>query len=165
MARRVGVVIALVLASAGGWAAPVAEAQERVPLDLTTALANTVVPPVVMTVDDQPVPAAVPYRRAGGWSLMTSLYVSTAAMQALDVHSTLQALDRGAVEANPLVGSLTGRKATFIALKAGVAVSTIMAARNMSKRNKVAAVATLVAINSAYAMVVRHNYRVARQLR
>jgi hypothetical protein len=69
------------------------------------------------------------------------------------------------VEANPLVGGLSGRKAAFIALKAGVAFSTIMAARNMSKRNKVAAVATLVAINSAYAMVVRHNYRVARQLR
>jgi hypothetical protein len=165
MARRVSVVIALVLAGAGLWAVPSAHAQERVPLDLAGAFANTVVPPLVLTVDDQAAPAQLPYRRSGRGSLMTSLYVSTAAMQALDVHSTLQALDRGAVEANPLVGGLSGRKAAFIALKAGVAFSTIMAARNMSKRNKVAAVATLVAINSAYAMVVRHNYRVARQLR
>jgi hypothetical protein len=96
---------------------------------------------------------------------MTSLYASTAVMQALDVHSTLRALDRGAVEANPLMTGAARNKAAFIALKAGVAFSTVMAARNMSKRNKVAAVLTLVAINSAYAMIVNHNYKVARGLR
>jgi hypothetical protein len=35
----------------------------------------------------------------------------------------------------------------------------------MAKRNKVAAIATLVAMNSAYAMIVQHNYRVAQRLR
>jgi ABC-type uncharacterized transport system permease subunit len=92
---------------------------------------------------------------------MTSLYASTAVMQALDVHSTMRALDRGAVEANPLMTGVTGNKAAFMALKAGVAVSTVVAARHMSKRNKVAAILTQVAINSAYAVVVRQNYRVA----
>jgi hypothetical protein len=86
-------------------------------------------------------------------------------MQALDVHSTLRALGRGGVEANPLMASATRNKTAFIALKAGVALSTVMAARNMSKRNKVAAIVTLVAINSAYAFVVNHNYRVARGAR
>ena len=97
--------------------------------------------------------------------MMTSLYVSTATMQALDVHSTLKAFSTGAVEANPLMTGVTKNPAAFIALKAGVAASTIMAARQMAKHNKVAAVVTLVAVNSVYAMVVSHNYRVANSLR
>ena len=40
-----------------------------------------------------------------------------------------------------------------------------LAAHNMARTNKVAAVATLIAINSAYAMIIDHNYRVARNLR
>jgi hypothetical protein len=46
-----------------------------------------------------------------------------------------------------------------------VATSTVLAARHMAKRNKVAAIATLIAVNSAYAMIVQHNYRVAQRLR
>lgn len=98
-------------------------------------------------------------------AILTSLYVSTAAMQALDVHSTLRALNQGAVEANPMMSPLTKNPAAFIAVKAGVAASTIFAARSLAKRNKVAAIVTLAAINSAYAMVVSHNFKVARQLR
>jgi hypothetical protein len=93
---------------------------------------------------------------------MLSLYASTAAMQMLDVHSTISALDNGAVEANPLMKNMAGNKAAFVALKAGVAVTTILATRNMAKRNKVAAIATLVAVNAAYAFVISHNYKVAR---
>jgi hypothetical protein len=102
------------------------------------------------------------YRRTGSSKLMTSLYASTVMMQALDVHSTLSALRSGATEANPLMDGVTGNHAMFVAVKAGVAASTILAARQISKRNKAAAVVTLVAINSAYALVVSHNYRVAR---
>jgi len=102
---------------------------------------------------------------SGGSRLLSSLLVSTVVMQALDVHSTYQALGRGAVEANPLMAGVTGNKGAFLATKAAVAVSTVLAARHMAKRNKVVAIATLVAINSAYAVVVDHNYRVARGLR
>lgn len=97
--------------------------------------------------------------------MLGSLYASTAIMQALDVHSTILALDRGAVEANPLMSGITKNKAVFIATKAAVATSMVFAARSMAKRNKVAAVITLVALNSAYAMVVQHNYKVARGLK
>lgn len=143
-------------------ASPVA-AQERIRLDLSTALSGTaVVPPVVMTVDQLPVAFNGEYPRQQPSTLMRSLYVSTAVMQALDVHSTLRALDNGAIENNPLMTQVSRNKTAFIALKAGVALSTVMAARHMSKRNKVAAALTLIAINSAYAMVVNHNYRVAR---
>jgi hypothetical protein len=98
-------------------------------------------------------------------AVMGSLYVSTAMLQALDVHSTLLGVSRGATEANPMMSGVTSRKAAFVAVKAGVAVSTILAAKQMSKKNKVAAAMTLIAINSVYAAVVSHNYKVARSLR
>ncbi len=97
--------------------------------------------------------------------LLSSLLASTVVMQALDVHSTYQALGRGAVEANPLMAGATRNRAAFIATKAAVAAATVLAVSRVGKRNKVAAIATLVAINSAYAFVVDHNYRVARGLR
>lgn len=102
------------------------------------------------------------YRRHRPSTLMTSLYASTAVMQALDVHSTLSAFRAGAREANPLMQGVTKNRAMFVAVKAGVAVSTIFAAKQLSKRNKVAAIATLIAINSASVIVVNHNYKVAR---
>jgi hypothetical protein len=103
--------------------------------------------------------------RDGRSRLLSSLLVSTVVMQALDVHSTYSALGRGAVEANPVMAGLAGNKAAFVATKAALATATVLAARHVGKRNKVAAIATLVAINSAYAFVVDHNYRVARSLR
>jgi hypothetical protein len=100
-----------------------------------------------------------------GTTLMVSLYATTATMQALDVHSTLRALDRGALEANPIMGRLVHNRPAFIATKAAVATGTILVARQVAKRNKIAAAVTLIAINSAYAYVAHHNYKVARQLR
>ena len=97
--------------------------------------------------------------------LLSSLLVSTVVMQALDVHSTYRALGQGAVEANPVMAGLAGNTAAFVATKAAVASATVLAARHMGKRHKVAAIVTLVAINSAYAAVIDHNYRVARRLR
>lgn len=164
MSRRLAVALSFVVAGLVG-PLPVA-AQERGPLDLSAAFtANAATPQVVVATDQRPVNFESTFQRQGRSPLMTSLYASTAVMQALDVHSTLLALDRGAVEANPLMSGATRNKAAFIAIKAGVAFSSVMAARNMSKRNKVAAVLTLVAVNSAYAMIVNHNYKVARGMR
>jgi hypothetical protein len=94
-----------------------------------------------------------------------SLYVTTAVTQALDIHSTLKALDRGGVEMNPLLSGLTGNKAAFIAVKSAVAAGSILAARRLAKRNKVAAIISMVAINAAYGLVAHHNYKVAGRLR
>lgn len=165
MSRRLRAALALFGALA--CVAPSAAAQDRLQLNLSSSIMNTVVPPVVLTSVGQlpSVSFNAEYRRPERSTLMTSLYASTAVMQALDVHSTLTAINRGAVEANPMMSSVTGNAGAFIALKAGVAFSTVMAARHMSKRNKVAAVATLIAVNSAYALVVSHNYRVAQRLR
>ena len=109
-----------------------------------------------------PVP---PAPRPRGSALLKSMYASSALLHALDVHSTMLALDRGGIEANPLMAGVTKNKAAFIATKAAVATGTILAARNLSRRNKVAAVLTLAAMNTAYAMIVQHNYKVARQLK
>lgn len=97
-------------------------------------------------------------------AMMISLYASTAVVQALDIHSTLAGLDKGAYEANPIMAPLTRNKAAFIGVKAAVAAGTILAAREMAKKNKVAAIVTLVAMNSLYAYVAHHNYRVANRL-
>ena len=84
-------------------------------------------------------------------------------MQGLDLHSTLKAFSAGAVEGNPIMSGVTKNRAAFIATKAAVAAVTILATRKIAKKNKVAAVITLIAVNSAYAMIVNHNYKLARR--
>lgn len=165
MPSRALVLSALAALAVGLSAVSPVAAQERRSLDLSTALAAAPTASMSAPVVDLAETMGSTRRRTMPSPLMNTLYVSTAAVQALDVHSTLLALRRGAVEANPLMTGATRHQAAFVALKAGIAISSVMAARNMSKRNKVAAVATLVAINSAYAMVIRHNYRVASRLR
>jgi hypothetical protein len=117
--------------------------------------------PATELVSLQPV---VPQRPKFGTSksLLNSLYATTALMQALDIHSTYRALNAGAIEGNPAMGRLTSNPGAFIATKAAVAAGSIWAANRIAKKNKVAAIVTLVAVNSAYAMIVSHNYRLAR---
>jgi hypothetical protein len=114
-----------------------------------------------------PDPVVQRYRRIGSADtpLLTSLYVATGITQALDIHSTLRALDRGGVESNPMLASLTKNKAAFVAVKAAVAAGSIVAARKLAKKNKVAAIVTMVAINTAYGLIAHHNYKVAGRLR
>jgi len=97
--------------------------------------------------------------------LMTSLYASTAIVQGLDVHSTMRALDAGAVERNPLMSYLTARPKAFVAVKSGTAVGLIYAGRRLAKRSKKQAAIAMIAVNSAYMFVAVHNYRVASRLR
>jgi hypothetical protein len=97
--------------------------------------------------------------------LLLSLYASNAALQALDVHSTLLGIKNGAVEGNRFMAALTSNAPLFIATKAGVSAATIYAVSRIAKQNRAAAVATLVGINSVYAMVAAHNYRIAHGLR
>jgi hypothetical protein len=172
MFRRLFAAVTFAMIALSPALAPTAHAQQlptpAFQLDLTTALNNVAESPAALAADQlsprqAPIFAPAPATRSRSSALLFSLYASTAAMQALDVHSTLRAFSNGAVEGNPLMAGVAGNKAAFMAVKATVAVSTILAARNMAKRNKVAAIATLVAVNAAYAFVVDHNYRVARR--
>ena len=98
-------------------------------------------------------------------ALLPALYVAQGALQAMDIHSTYSAIDRGAHEANPLMKNVVGNKGAMMAVKAGVAASTIWMAESMWKRgNRVGAIVTMIAANSVTGFVVAHNYKVAGQL-
>ena len=90
------------------------------------------------------------------------LYLSYATLQALDIHSTMRALDRGAVEANPLMKNLTASPASLVAVKAAGAAGVLYTTEQLWKKNPMAAVVFMVAANSGMAWVVQHNYRAGR---
>jgi len=94
---------------------------------------------------------------------MLPLYASFAVLQMLDAHSTTRALQHGGLEANPLMASIVGNTGAFYATKLATTTATIYIAERLWRKNRVAAILTMVAVNSAYAMVVRHNYGVAGQ--
>ena len=159
--------LAAVIAFVPGFVAE-ASAQERVDftvVDFTSTLLNSSTAPSVRLTDFEQFPAPVqPFAiRRTSTPLLKSMYATTAVMQALDLHSTLRAFKAGAVEANPLMAGITKNRIAFVATKAAVAASTMIAARQIAKRSKVGAVITMVAINSAYAMIVNHNYKLARR--
>jgi hypothetical protein len=93
---------------------------------------------------------------------LVPLYVSFASLQALDAHSTARALDRGAVEANPMMKGLAGNTAGMLAVKAAATAGVVYSAERIWKRNKTAALLFMVAANSAMGWVVQHNYRAVR---
>jgi hypothetical protein len=87
--------------------------------------------------------------------------VSFAALQALDVHSTLSVLDTGAGrEANPVAGAIVASPAKFVAVKAGVAAGIVLATDRLRKRNPKTALALMIGLNGAYAAIAAHNYSV-----
>lgn len=96
-------------------------------------------------------------RRPG---LLPALYVGTAALQAYDAYSTLTVLNRGGAEQNPLMKGVVKSPVAFVALKAGIATASIMAAERMWKsNNRVGAIVTMVASNGFMAYVAAHNAR------
>jgi hypothetical protein len=102
--------------------------------------------------------ASTPRRPAA----MLPLYMTFAALQVLDTHSTTKALGRGAVETNPLVRPFADNELGLIAVKAAGSAGVIFASEQLWKRNKTAAIAFMVATNAAMTWVVQHNYRAAR---
>jgi hypothetical protein len=104
--------------------------------------------------------AYVPQPKRPG--ILPALYVSLGAMQAWDTYTTNAALKAGAREANPAVASFAGNTGALIGAKAAATVGTIFFAERLWKKNKVAAVVMLAAINGATAAVSMHNMRNAR---
>ncbi len=96
---------------------------------------------------------------------LPALYASFGVLQALDFVSTRRGLSAGAHEANPLMRGVVSSGAGLMAAKAGVAAGSVFLSERMWKRNPAAALAMMVALNSAYAIVVAHNYNVVRGLK
>ena len=98
-------------------------------------------------------------------AVLPVLYVSFAALQAYDAHSTLTGLKNGAQEANPLARSIVGSPATFWTVKAATAGASIFVAEKLWKKNKVAAVVTMAVANGISAMVAARNASVLKRVR
>lgn len=97
---------------------------------------------------------------------LPALYAGSALLQGYDAYSTLNALNHGAAEANPLMKGITKSPMAFIGLKAGMTTMSIMAAERMWKNNnRLGAVLTMVASNSVMAMVAAHNASVLSKVR
>jgi uncharacterized protein DUF5658 len=131
-------------------AQPRAEAQDVAALDADAAQIP-VLTPHALAPERPSRPAPLP-----------ALYVGQCVLQAMDVHSTFEAVSLGAHEANPVMKGIAGNKGAMVAVKAAVAASTILMSEHLWKRgNRKAAIVSMIVVNSVTAMVVAHNYRVS----
>jgi hypothetical protein len=103
---------------------------------------------------EQAIATARPSRRA-----FTSLYAALVATQALDAHSTIRALNAGHKEANPLMRWATSNPVALIGFKSVATATTILIIERVRKKHPVRALFLVAAVDSAYAVVVAHNYR------
>jgi hypothetical protein len=95
-------------------------------------------------------------------ALLPAMYVSLGALQGLDLYTTTKGLSAGAREANPVMAGLVSSPAKAAAFKAATTAGTIYFAEKLWKKNPVAAIALVAAVNGVTAAVVVHNIRVAR---
>lgn len=86
--------------------------------------------------------------------------------EALDLHSTHQALSSGAGrEANPGMTAIVNRPVTAIAVKASASVFTIWLAHRLERRHPTAAKALLYTSAAAVSVIAARNYRIASSAR
>jgi hypothetical protein len=93
---------------------------------------------------------------------LPGLYASLAGLQVFDAVSTARGMKQGAREANPLMQGAVTNSAMFWSIKAATTALPMVMAEKMWKRNKVGAVAMMVAANSVAAIVAANNARVLR---
>lgn len=92
---------------------------------------------------------------------LVPLYLTFAGLQALDVHSTMRAVDAGARESNPMVRGTLGNPTGMFLMKSATAAGVVLITEKLWRRNRTAAVISMIALNSAYATIAAHNYRAA----
>jgi hypothetical protein len=93
--------------------------------------------------------------------LMPALYAGNIALQVMDTHSTFRALDAGMVESNPMMRWTTEHPVAFVSMKAAATATTILVAEKIRKKHPWRAALFMTGVNTAYALVVAHNYRAA----
>lgn len=94
--------------------------------------------------------------------LLLSLYGTLAGLNVLDVMSTRAAMERGAVELNPLMKDAIGDNAMSIGIKSATTLATILAIDKIGQRNRKAGIVVAVIANGVTAAIVAHNMRQAR---
>jgi hypothetical protein len=171
---RAGVTAAFLLV----WGTAPAAANDRVGdaavvkpgIDMTAAVTAAFVPtatvgPFVAAAQSQTL-LKVPAAKETGFSgtaVRRGLIASFAALQILDAHSTMKALNAGGREANPAMSAIASNSTALFAVKAGTAAATAYFVERLSKNHPKGAVVVMAVLNSAYAAVVAHNYRVSRR--
>ena len=150
-------VLATLLVAAPAFAAA-ADADARVPaLDLT-AVAAAAAAPAEQAPPNFTSTIEARLRRPGA---LPALYVASAALQGYDAYSTLTVLKNGGIEANPFMKSVVKQPVAFVALKAGVTATSILAAEKLWKNgNRVGAIGLMVASNAVMGFVAANNARV-----
>jgi hypothetical protein len=98
--------------------------------------------------------------------MLSTLYVSFAALQAYDAYSTSVGLRHGAVEANPMMSGIVGSTATLLAVKAAVTTTTFLVSERLWKQHRRGhAVAVMVISNGLMAAVAARNHAVLHEQR
>ena len=116
-------------------------------------------PTLATSVTDAAQPAPFPRR-----GVLMPLYASFVTLQALDLHSTLLAIHRGASEANPVMAGFADHPPALVAVKVGSAVGILFMAERVRRHSRVGAIVMMAALNTAYATVVVRNYHIAGRL-
>jgi hypothetical protein len=147
-----------VFAAALGTFNPAAAQEQPTPLPAAPVMTVPIEFHATPDVPVREVAVAMPRRP----NTLVPLYVSYATLQALDIHSTIRALDRGAAEANPLMKRVTASPVSLVAVKVATTAGVFYTTERMWKHNRVAAVVFMVGANSAMTWVVQHNYRAVR---
>jgi len=89
------------------------------------------------------------------------LYFSFAALQVADIHTTLRALDNGAVEVNPLLKGIASSPVKLTVVKvAGTAALFTASEALWRKGRKKTAIVLMIAGNVGMAAVVYRNYQI-----
>jgi hypothetical protein len=135
------------------------------PALLTDAAAEaTPEAPLAEAVQTRPVDMTIPGGDGAFASptLRRGMIVSFAALQVFDALSTRKALASGASEANPAMAGIARNSTALFAVKAGSAAATAFFVERLAKKHPRGATIVMAVLNTAYAAVVAHNYRVAR---
>jgi Domain of unknown function (DUF5658) len=99
-------------------------------------------------------------------AVLPGLYVSAAALQVYDGLSTMNGLNQGSVEANPLMKGIAGKSIALWAVKGGVTTVSIFAAERLWRQHRRAeAIAMMVAVNGVAVAVAARNASVTRAAR
>jgi hypothetical protein len=94
-------------------------------------------------------------------TLLPSLYVSLAGLNAYDAYSTLKGVARGASESNGVIGGAAGSSTAMWAIKGGVTAGSIVLSERLWRSGRRAqAIGMMVASNAVMAAVGAHNNRV-----
>ena len=151
-------VFLLAAACAMSFGAGTARAQELTPSSAVSASAPFAITPAAPRLLAAAQEKARAEVRRFPRSLIVSLYAGLAATQALDVHSTLRAIDSGAQEANAMMRWATANPARFIGVKAATTTGTMLILERLRRTHPKPALFLLAGLSSASAVIAAHNY-------